>query len=109
MNHKNFLLKSEYIQESISEASDRESWYIQPSYRHNKLIFFYRYDYIDLDTDIENDSTEQTEHVFGLNYVYTPTIRLRAEYVINDFELEKDSLGQERDYDNIQASITISF
>jgi hypothetical protein len=109
VNYKNFLLKSEYIQESISGASDRESWYIQPSYRHNKFIFFYRYDYIDLDTDIESDSTEQTEHVFGLNYVYTPTIRLRAEYVVNDFELEKDSLGQERDYDNIQASITISF
>jgi hypothetical protein len=109
VNYKSFLLKSEFITENISRTTDRESWYIQPSYKINKWIVFYRYDFIDLDIDVDNDSTDQTEHVFGLNYVYTTTIRLRVEYVVNDFELEKDSLGQERDYDNIQASITISF
>jgi hypothetical protein len=109
IDYKGFLLKSEYIYSDTENTANRESYYIQPSYRRGKWLVFYRYDFIDTNTTIENDASEQTEHIFGVNYFVAPTIRLRAEYVLNRFELKKDATGKDRDYDNIQLSITTSF
>ncbi len=109
IDYKGFMLKSEYIYSYIQSFVNRESYYIQPSYRRGNWIVFYRYDFIDTNKSINNDASEQTEHTFGVNYFITPTIRLRAEYVLNRFNLALDTTGKERDYDNIQLSITTSF
>jgi hypothetical protein len=120
INHKGFLVKAEYIRSNERGGATgtagpgigpKESWYIQPAYTIGKTILFYRWDVIDTNLDIVQDASEQTEHVFGINYLWAPTIRLRAEYVLNRFDLEKDTSAttRDRDYDNIQLSITTSF
>ncbi|MBT5027215.1 MAG: porin [Nitrospina sp.] len=110
IDYKGFLLKSEYLRSNERGATgNKESWYIQPSYTRGKFVLFYRWDVIDTDLDTVNDSAEQTEHVFGVNYFLQPTVRLRAEYVLNRFNLNEDNNGKKRDYDNIQLSITTSF
>ena len=113
-------MKAEYIRNNErggtstngnASIAPKESWYIQPAYTMGKTILFYRWDVIDTNLDIGNDASQQTEHVFGVNYLWAPTIRLRAEYVLNRFDLEKDTstTARDRDYDNIQLSITTSF
>ena len=120
VNHKGFQMKAEYIRNNErggtssngnASVAPKESWYIQPAYTLGKTILFYRWDVIDTNLDIGNDASQQTEHVFGVNYLWAPTIRLRAEYVLNRFDLEKDTSAttRDRDYDNIQLSITTSF
>jgi hypothetical protein len=118
VNYKGFQLKTEYIRTNErggtstngnASIAGKESWYIQPAYTTGKTIVFYRWDVIDTNLDIGNDASQQTEHVFGVNYLWAPTIRLRAEYVLNRFDLKKDTSGNDRAYDNIQLSITTSF
>lgn len=109
IDYEGFGLKSELIYNMVDgDAGDQESWYVQPFYSWEDWVFFYRYDFIDLDDNLSSDASEQTEHIIGVNYFYTPTIRLRAEYVFNIYELEQDSLGQDRDFDQIQFSATVS-
>jgi phosphate-selective porin len=110
ISYKGFLMKSEYVRtnERAGTVNPKHSWYVQPSYAIGKTTLFYRWDVIDTNEDA-TDFTEQTEHVFGVNYLWAPTIRLRAEYVLNQFKIEKDANGLDRDYDNIQLSITTSF
>jgi len=107
-NYDWFGLKTEYIR-AIEDGGDRQSVYAQPSVTYGKWTVFYRFDYIDLDTDATDDASEQIEHVVGLNYLLTPIIRLRGEYIFNDFDQDKDSLGQDRDFHQLQFSTTVSF
>lgn len=109
VDYEGFGLKTEYIVNTRDDLGDQETFYVQPFYRVGDWLAFYRYDVIDLDDDVDSDASEQEEHILGVNYFYTPTIRLRGEYAFNIYDLENDSLGQDRDFDTVQVSITVSF
>lgn len=57
VKHKGFLLKSEYIYSNIKNRDNRESYYIQPAYKRGDWLVFYRFDFLDLNTTIEDDAS----------------------------------------------------
>lgn len=107
--YEGFGLYTEYVYNDRDMLGDQESLYVQPFYRVGSWLGFYRYDMIDLDDDTSNDASEKTEHIVGVNYLFTPAIRFRGEYAFNMYELENDELGQDRDFDTLQFSVTVSF
>jgi len=49
---------------------------------------FYRYDSIDLNTDID-DARDEVEHIVGMNYFIDEKIRLRAQYSFNQYDIDQ--------------------
>lgn len=81
-------------------AEDRVAFYTQPAYRiTDKWIAFYRFDYLDPGQGL----TWGYENVFGVNYLPTPTVRLRAELIFKHLDRPSD------DVIVAQFSATISF
>ncbi len=81
-------------------AEDRVAFYTQPAYRiTDKWIAFYRFDYLDPGQGLPWGY----ENVFGVNYLPTPTVRLRAELIFKHIDRPSDDIIV------AQFSATISF
>jgi len=81
-------------------AEDRVAFYSQPGWRLNdKWIAFYRFDFFDPGQGIG----QSTEHMVGVNFLPTSTIRLRAVYIFKQFN------NPNEDANIFQLSATVSF
>ena len=84
-----------FTDEDDRSGGNRVAYYTQPAFRlSDQWIAFYRYDYL-------NDGSLQiapasggprlqtpgnsTEHVFGINYLPVPNVRLRGSFTLKDF------------------------
>lgn len=84
-----------------SGTDDRTGFYTQPAWNFtDKLIGFYRYDYLDPGS---LDIGSRSEHVVGMNYLFSPTVRARAAVTFAKFN------GTGDDAEFLQLSLTISF
>ncbi len=94
------LWKNEAYFSFENGQDDRVAAYTQPGFRLNdQWIAFYRFDYFDPGQGL----TDSVEHVVGLNYLPTPTIRIRGAYFFKNFE------NPRTDSSIVQLSATFSF
>lgn len=95
-----FLWKTEGFYSFENDEEDRWTFYTQPSVRlHDQWVAFYRYDLLDPGQGLDRSS----EHVFGLNYLPFPIVRLRGAVFLRDFDNGRDNVLLS------QLSATISF
>ncbi|ODS32118.1 MAG: hypothetical protein SCARUB_02768 [Candidatus Scalindua rubra] len=116
VNYRNFGLKAEFIRSSVEDAPDQIGGYILPYFTlWEKWVPFYRFDYVDLRTDISGvpDLTERLEHTFGLNFLPHPLLRIRGEFILGDSKADRDPLFLPDpgvpDFKAINISATLSF
>jgi len=77
------LWKNELFSTSENNQHDRLAFYTQPAWRFNdQWIGFYRYDFLDPGQGV----TESNEHMIGINFLPKPYVRLRAIYLLKEFE-----------------------
>ncbi len=108
LNYNHFGMKAEWYNSSLDIREDEEAFYVQPFVTLGDFILFYRYDSIDLD-DTVVPGRDEVEHIVGLNYFFDEKVRLRAQYTFNEYDVDQDSLGQDRDFNQLQFSVTASF
>ena len=94
------LWKNEAFFSFENGQEDRVAAYTQPGFRLNdRWLAFYRFDYFDPGQGL----TDSVEHVVGLNFLPTPTIRIRGAYFFKNFE------NPRTDANIVQLSATFSF
>ncbi len=110
-----FNLKLEYVW-SIEEGNDtnKKGLIVQPSLElSDQIRLVYRYDSYDKTDKTEDDAI--TEHIFGINYLPDPLLRLRVEYQLVDYESEQGLFdngavdSKDPDYSQLIVSAVISF
>ncbi len=107
-----------FTDEDSRSGGNRMAYYTQPAYRINdQWIAFYRYDFLN-DGSLQIAPTSggprlqtpgnSTEHVFGMNFLPVPNVRLRASFTLKEYSSGR--LGAQNAQAQIfQLSGTFSF
>ncbi len=108
LDYDRYGLKAEWLTSTFDDEGDEEAFYAQPFIRAGDFVFFYRYDFIDLAGNVDA-ARDEVEHIIGANYFVDENVRLRLQYTVNMYEVDTDFDGEDRDFNQLQASVTASF
>lgn len=98
----------QFKSELVKADGNHLGYFFQPSIKINRSIFYYRYDFADMDVDVTSEE-DRTRHMLGTNYLVKGNMRLKLELNRIVYKEKNDTNGKNKDYSKLIGEIAFSF